>query len=580
MFNCHACGERGDIFHFVEKKHHKSFPEALEYLANFAGVTPTKPAPLARKELPECPATLENLKAEYPYKDETGEPLFSVFRFEADGHRKAIRQGHPREGKEDKIKYKLPAGVARIPYNLNKFKLYDTIFVTEGENKANELRRWMLLGTCNPGGAGKWQDEYSQYLKDKHVVILPDNDEPGRKHGRHVAESVLPVAASVKIVELPGLPAKGDLIDWKEAGHTQEEFLALVESTPPLSEVPASEEDTGLPFKLIKAADILTMTPPKWRIKDMLPETGLVVLYGPPGSAKSFLALSMALALARGDEEWLGFEIVEPCPVVYINLESSWGLAGRLTAWANQRHEKFPDGLFFITSTFDLLDSDYVEALIRIVPKKGLVIIDTLARATPGADENAAKDMGLIISSAGHIQTATEGIVLIVTHVGKDKTKGIRGHTSLLGAVDVSIAVEKNGKEGSLCLAKVKEGEDGIRKAFTLKQVVIGWKDEYEETTSCVVEACDGTGAKGSQHLTPSQRYGLESLAKAIETHGDEEDCVALEDWREVFYQGHTGDNLEVKKKAFQRARIDLAQKGVVKVSNDFYSIVSQRKSR
>ena len=316
MFNCHACGEGGDIFHFVEKKHHKSFPEALAYLADCAGVTPTKPATLARKELPECPATLENLKAEYPYRDETGEPLYSVYRFEADGYRKSIRQGHPRNGKGERIRFGLPDGVARVPYNLDRFDLYDTIFVTEGENKANVLRRWCLLGTCNPGGAGKWQDEYSQYLKGKHVVILPDNDEPGRKHAQKVAESVLPVAASVKIVELPGLPAKGDLIDWKEAGHNREEFLALVEVTPLLSEVPAKEEKPLL--RLYTMDDILNMPMPKWRIERLLPETGLAVIYGTSGSGKSFVCIDMAAALARGDEEWFGFRIVAPCNTLYV----------------------------------------------------------------------------------------------------------------------------------------------------------------------------------------------------------------------------------------------------------------------
>lgn len=215
------------------------------------------------------------------------------------------------------------------------------------------------------------------------------------------------------------------------------------------------------------------MPQPKWRIVNVLPETGLGVLYGPPGSGKSFLALDLALALTQGNKHWFGAEITGPCSVLYVNLESSWGLQGRLRAWTNETGEALPSTLSFIIDPFDLLDEGHIGKLIQRAPKNGVIIIDTLARATPGTDENSSVDMGLIIQATGRIQAATASLVLLVTHSGKDATRGVRGHTSLTGAADAVIELTKREKSRVLKLVKAKEAEDGIQKEFVLKPVII-----------------------------------------------------------------------------------------------------------
>ena len=88
------------------------------------------------------------------------------------------------------------------------------------------------IATTNSGGAGKWRPEYAQALRDRHVVVLPDNDAPGENHARMVARSLIGVAASTRIVNLPGQAAKGDITDWLAAGHTIAELPVLVEKTP------------------------------------------------------------------------------------------------------------------------------------------------------------------------------------------------------------------------------------------------------------------------------------------------------------------------------------------------------------
>lgn len=125
-------------------------------------------------------------------------------------------------------------GVRRVPYKLPNVLEADPslpVLLAEGEKDSENLWAKGFVASCNPGGAGKWQNEYSKHFAGRHVVILPDNDKVGRDHGIQVARSVAPHAASVKILELPGLPDHGDVSDWFGAGGTAEELRALIDRT-------------------------------------------------------------------------------------------------------------------------------------------------------------------------------------------------------------------------------------------------------------------------------------------------------------------------------------------------------------
>ena len=87
-----------------------------------------------------------------------------------------------------------------MPFHLPEVIAADEVFVAEGERDVASLRKWGLTATCNPGGAGKWRDEYSKFLKGKRVVVLQDSDEPGQKHALAVVQSVAPYAAEVRLV--------------------------------------------------------------------------------------------------------------------------------------------------------------------------------------------------------------------------------------------------------------------------------------------------------------------------------------------------------------------------------------------
>lgn len=163
----------------------------------------------------------------YDYRGADGSLLFQVVRRHPKGF--AQRQPNGAWGLN---------GIAPVLYCLPELIAADPprhVFVVEGEKDSDNVRSLGLVATTSPMGAGKWRDAYAESLRGRHVVLLPDDDEPGRKHMATIARSLLGVAASVRLVELPDLPEKGDVSDWLDAGGTREALIALVKATEPMT---------------------------------------------------------------------------------------------------------------------------------------------------------------------------------------------------------------------------------------------------------------------------------------------------------------------------------------------------------
>ncbi|MEZ8219409.1 Protein of unknown function (DUF3631) [Candidatus Fervidibacteria bacterium JGI MDM2 SSWTFF-3-K9] len=171
----------------------------------------------------------ERILAVYDYCDATGRLLFQTVRFEP--KRFAYRQPDNGSWRWTLEGVPRPLPLYRLP-DLLKSDPQKPVFVVEGEKDADNLWQHGLVATTNPMGAGKWAQVDDSPLEGRHVVILPDNDEVGRKHAEQVAQSLYGRAASVRIVHLPNLPPKGDVSDWLSAGHTIGELLELVSQTP------------------------------------------------------------------------------------------------------------------------------------------------------------------------------------------------------------------------------------------------------------------------------------------------------------------------------------------------------------
>lgn len=180
---------------------------------------------------PEGPSntiSLPQIVADYIYRDETGKILFRVCRTNPKGFYQQRPDGRGGwingRGDVEPVLYRLPEVIKAVQAG-------QTIFIVEGEKDVENLVRLGLVATTSPGGAQGWKKHYAKYLEGANLVLLPDNDDPGRKYVEGIAKSLRGKAKSIKIIDLPDLPEHGDVSDWLQAGGTKEELLAIVEKT-------------------------------------------------------------------------------------------------------------------------------------------------------------------------------------------------------------------------------------------------------------------------------------------------------------------------------------------------------------
>lgn len=253
----HENGQGGGMLELVQSRRNLDKAGALDFIR-------TAGANLEPIKIPSLPVARPKVVKEYLYHDEQGQVLFRVARMEP----KTFRQwsgsvGRNALGETRRVLYRLPSIIEASPDK--------PIFIVEGEKDADNLVAQGLIATCNPMGASagkgksKWRHEYSDCLKGRHVIIVADNDEAGRTHANVVATSVLKTAASVRVVDLPGLPEKGDVSDWLEAGHTGDELLQIARQTPALNKTPAAvtREDRNRQ-KAISSLGMDIQHRPKW----------------------------------------------------------------------------------------------------------------------------------------------------------------------------------------------------------------------------------------------------------------------------------------------------------------------------
>lgn len=243
-------------------------------------------------------------------------------------------------------------------------------------------------------------------------------------------------------------------------------------------------------FTPIPAAEFASGRAPRWIIRDVMPEAEIAVVYGESGSGKSFWVLDMAAAVALGIP-WRD-QATTQGQVVYVAAEGAGGFRNRLKAYARHRGIKLDAlPLAVIPDAPNLLSVPDVKDLCAALTRHGparLVVVDTLAATTPGANENAGEDMGKALSHCKAIHRATGALVVIVHHSGKDATRGARGWSGIKAAVDAEIEITRAEHDRVATITKLKEGEDGAEFGFKLQQVPVGQDDAGEVITSCVVE--------------------------------------------------------------------------------------------
>ncbi len=309
-------------------------------------------------------------------------------------------------------------------------------------------------------------------------------------------KSLVPAGQGARAVELwHKFSAQGDCYDQAEA---QRKWDSAQPSDITYRSIFKWAREAGWPgpdpaprrrFMIVPAGEYAAGAPLRWIVKGVLPKAGLGVIFGASGSGKSFMVMDMLASIARG-EPWRGHRVTKAC-VVYVAAEGAAGLRLRLQALARHREIAVSDlGLGVIADAPNLLSDDDAQGLVDALCTydADLIVIDTLAQAMPGGDENSSKDMGALLERARLIHDHTGAMVLLIHHAGKDAAKGARGWSGLRAAADFEAEVSRDGENRVLKLTKLKDGNDGISFGFNLMQVELGQDEDGDPLSSCIVE--------------------------------------------------------------------------------------------
>jgi hypothetical protein len=276
--------------------------------------------------------------------------------------------------------------------------------------------------------------------------------------------------------------------------------------------VAADLVDPDAIFELFDIDEIEAMPPPTWLIHEMLVEDGLTILYGDPGAGKSFISLDMGLRLAHG-MDWHG-KATKPTGVLYIAGEGVRGIGKRIKGWRMKHGMEGVEAPFLLLPVaVEILDEVQRGKLLRTIDAAvqragfhiGLIQIDTVSRALSGADENGQEAMGQFVKACDAIRRHANASVLGVHHSGKDKDKGMRGSTVLLGACDASIRVSKTEKIVVLKTEKQKDAEEA--EPIYMEMETMRWAAglEEEQTTLVPVLKEGAVQSEGSETLSRDQ---------------------------------------------------------------------------
>lgn len=272
-------------------------------------------------------------------------------------------------------------------------------------------------------------------------------------------------------------------------------------------------------FPLLTIGEIMDMPPQRWLVARHVPAVSLGFLYSEPGVGKTFLALDMALSIASGHSDWFGDAIdrggVDDAAVLYIASEGAWGFRNRIKAWMNTRGASESLAKNFLTAalTIDFMSDDDVAKLLRTLAALGagrrpcLVVVDTVSRALPGADENLQKDMTRFVAACDRIRDRFRCAVLGVHHAGK--SGDMRGSTVLRGAGDYVLRLVRKEKAsvGLLECEKQKDGPDGWEDAYSFDVVGLGGS-ETSRTVRRVLSGMEGA-AGDSGGMTPDKKAAV-----------------------------------------------------------------------
>lgn len=390
-----------------------------------------------------------------------------------------------------------------------------TVIVTEGEKNADALIKAGLLATTTL--SHNWAPECVTALSGYHLIILEDHDEAGHANANKAKVKLMPVAASVRVVPYLHLwvhldpatrgvdPTTGeDVSDWIAKGGNPASLIQICREI-------ASEDDGGNePLLRCGVPDIRPRK--KWRIKQLMPASGVGLLSGQWGTNKTFQAIELAVTVIGHNQAFCGREVREPCGVLILATEGDFDLRDRIEAAV---HERYPDldlacaPIFWRESCPTLLAKGAEQQLIKCIQgvadecmatfklPLGLVIIDVLTDAagySKAGEENDAAIIAKLFGILRHTAKTCDCFMLAVDHFGKTIEAGTKGSIGKEGAADLILVtlgernVSGNVVNTRLGFRKVRGGPQGQEFPFQRRFVPVPNPQEDGNDMTCVIQ--------------------------------------------------------------------------------------------
>lgn len=465
----------------------------------------------------------------YAYRDEAGDHLYDVVRTDP-GKRFAQRRADGEWSMTGvrRVLYRLPELIAADPA--------ETVYIVEGEKDADRLASLGLIATTASGGAGKWRAEYAEPLHGRRVVILADNDDPGRAHARDVAAST-----GGTIVELPGLPPKGDVSDWLDAGGTVDDLRRLAAE----SARPGMVTLSGVSPKRVE-----------WLWPGRLALGKVTILDGDPGLGKSTVALDIAARGSRGDVTPTG----EPLPVFDTLLVTNEDDPADTIRPRLDVARGDPRRVHVIAKLTLPDEAERLEAAITATNAR-LVVVDPLVgflsdRVRTNSDHEVRRALEPLATLAAKHGVAILGIRHLNKQSGADAIYRGGGSIAFAGLARETLAIGRDPEDEDRCvLAVVKLNLAAKARAVAYRIVSTGPYDpswvEWEGETEINAESLIGKDRDVASDAGKAAALGR-IVRDLVEANGGE--MLAKDGYRALEADG-IGTDSDADKMALSRAR-------------------------
>lgn len=426
LFRCFACDAKGDVFEFYKRFKDTDFPTALKEIAEMTGNNTEKP---------------KTKVGTFEYKDEKGKTLYIKERLEPG------RNGKPKEFvfKHQKgNQWILGRGCDPVLYRLPELIKSKYAFVVEGEGKADLLSKWGLVATSLDAGSNSpIKDEYIQILGSmEKVVILSDNDTPGKSYATKIANLFHGNVKELKVVELPGLKESEDVIDWaKIQGNNKDRLVEIIKNASVWTPKECEKHNSTM---ILTRLDSLFEEPEEsatWLLDGILPTGGFSVVVAKPKVGKSTFARTLALHVASG-KPFLSKDVSQGL-VIYLALEDKRSEVKKhfraMGAIGNEAIHIYTGG-----TPVDAIKQ--IRAAVESL-KPSLLIIDPLFRLAKVKDGNDYIQVTNALDPLLRIARELKTHVLCVHHSSKGQRDGgdsVLGSTAIFGSVDTLMVMKRH----------------------------------------------------------------------------------------------------------------------------------------